>query len=93
MLHYGKIDISEGADANKKSTSTECIICHYLYFLYKELNFQPVVCNDFHDLLMMFLKFIDIAILNIPCVDYRCIINGISKSDTVNVLQNSDLRD
>ena len=30
MLYYGKIDISEGADANKKSTSRECIICHYL---------------------------------------------------------------
>ena len=33
----------------------------------------------------------DIAILNIRGVDYRCIINGISKSDGVNVLQNTDM--
>ena len=92
-LYYGRIGVSEGADANKKSTSRECIICHYLYFLYKEFNFQPAACNGFHDLLMMSLNFIDIAILNIHYVDYRCIINEISKSHTVNVLQISDLSD
>ena len=33
----------------------------------------------------------DVAILNIRGFDYRCIINGISKSDAVNILKNSDL--
>ena len=33
----------------------------------------------------------DIAVSNINGADYRCIINGISKSDTLNVLKNSDL--
>ena len=33
----------------------------------------------------------DIAILNIRGVAYRYIINGISKSDAVNFLQNADL--
>ena len=33
----------------------------------------------------------NIAILNIRCVNYCCIINKISKSDAVNVLQNADL--
>ena len=33
----------------------------------------------------------DIAILNINDADYRCIINEISKRDTVKVLQNGDL--
>ena len=32
-----------------------------------------------------------IAILNINGADYRCIINGISKSDAVNLLENDDL--
>ena len=32
------------------------------------------------------------AILNICVVDYYCIINKISKSEAVNLLQNSDLR-
>ena len=33
----------------------------------------------------------DTAILNIRDVDYRCIINGISKSKSINVLQNTGL--
>ena len=33
----------------------------------------------------------DTAILNIRYVDYRCIINGISKSKSINVLQNTGL--
>ena len=42
-------------------------------------------CNRYHDVLMS-INLNDIAILNIPGVDYRCIINGISKSEAVNVL-------
>ena len=33
----------------------------------------------------------DIAILKIQDADYRCIINGISKNEAANVLQNADL--
>ena len=33
----------------------------------------------------------DIAILNIYSVDYRCIINEVSKSEAVNLLKASDL--
>ena len=33
----------------------------------------------------------DIAILTINGVDRRCIINGISKKDAVNLLQNANL--
>ena len=33
----------------------------------------------------------NIAILNIHDINYRCIINKISKSDAVNSLQNADL--
>ena len=40
---------------------------------------------------MIFINLSDIAILNILGVDYRCIINLISKSDAVNVFQNADL--
>ena len=32
----------------------------------------------------------NIAILNICSIDYRCIINGISKSEAVNLLKNAD---
>ena len=40
MLHYDRIDISEGADINKTSKSEECDICYYLYFLDKGLSFN-----------------------------------------------------
>ena len=46
--------------------------------------------NGCHDLLMMSVN-LDIAIFSINNVDYRCIINEISKSDALNLLQNADL--
>ena len=38
MLEYDRIDISEGIDVNKTSTSKECDICHYWYF--KDIGFR-----------------------------------------------------
>ena len=32
MLEYDRINISEGIDANKTSSSKECDICHCWYF-------------------------------------------------------------
>ena len=32
MLYYDRIDISEGIDVIKTSSSKECDICHYRYF-------------------------------------------------------------
>ena len=66
-------------------------MCHHLYFLDKRFKFQPYICKECHDVLEMCMNLNDIAILNIRGVDYRCIINGISKSDGVNVLQNTDM--
>ena len=42
---------------------------------------------------MMSINLNDLAILNIHSVDYRFIINKISKSEAVNLLQNADLRE
>ena len=58
MLEYDKIDISEGADINKTSGSKECDIWHYWYFLNKNFNYEPYLCND-------------IAIVSIKGNDYR----------------------
>ena len=58
MLYDDRIDISERIDANKRSESKECDICHYWYFLNKAFKFQPNVCNGFHYLLMMSLNLI-----------------------------------
>ena len=53
MLYYNRIDISEGIDFNKTSSSKEFIICHYGWFLDKGVTFQATVCKGCHDILMM----------------------------------------
>ena len=49
------------------------------------------MCNRCHDLSMIPMNLSDIAILNIKEADYHCIINRISKSETINLLQNIGL--
>ena len=49
MLEYDKIDISEGIDINKTSASKECDICHYWYFLNKNVSYESYLCNGCHD--------------------------------------------
>ena len=87
MLYYDRINISEGTDINKTSTLKVCDIFHYWYFLDKEFMFELFVCNGCHDVLMSN-NLSNIAILD--GAHYLCIINGISKSDTVNLLENGD---
>ena len=69
----------------------ECDICYYWYFSDKGCKFQPNVCNGCCNLLMMSINFSDIAVLNIKCSNYRCIISGISKNEAINLMQNTDL--
>ena len=45
MLEYDRIDVSEGIDINKRSASKECDIN------YKNLNYEPYLCNGCHDLM------------------------------------------
>ena len=76
-LYYDRIDVSEGIDVNKTSASKKCDVCHYWYFLNYIFKFHSNVFNNCHDLLMLMVSvnLIDIAILNIKCSDYRCIIS------------------
>ena len=80
MLYYDRMDVSEGINVNKTMTLKECDVCHYWFFLNYNFNFQPNVCNRFHDLLMMSVNLTDIAISNIKGSDYRYIISLISKN-------------
>ena len=62
MLYYDRIDVSEGIDVNKTSASKEYDICHYWYFLNYNFKFQPNICNNCHDLLMMSINVIAILL-------------------------------
>ena len=84
-------DISERIDVNEINETKECGIYHYWYFSDKRFKFQPDVCNDCHDVLMMSTNLSNIAILNLLSADYCCIIRRISKSVAINMMQNIDL--
>ena len=80
MLYFDIIDVCEGIYVNTTSASKECDICKFGFLL----NYR------YHDLLIMFMNLSEIAILNIKCSDYRCIISLISKNKAVNLMPNSD---
>ena len=86
MLYYERIDVSEGINVNKTSTSKECNICHYWYFVNYSFKFQPNVCNRCLDLLMMSVNLSGIAILKIKSSNYHYIINLISKNEAIKVI-------
>ena len=88
MFYYDRVDVSEGIDINKTHESKkECNVSHYWCFLSKGFKFQPNVCNECHDLLMISMNLSDIAILNIKSAHYCCIISGINKSEAMNLMQ------
>ena len=52
ILYCNRIGISLGIDTSKTTTSKDCDICQYWYFLNEGVKFQPYVCNRCHDLLI-----------------------------------------
>ena len=86
MLYFDRIYISKGSDVQK-----ECINCQYVYFLDKGFKFQLDVCNGCHGVLVIPMNLNDSISLKIRRVDYHCVMNEISKSQVVKLLQNADL--
>ena len=68
MSEYNRMDISEGIDTNKANES-ECNFCHYWYFLDKNSNYEPHLCNGCHDLMQKAMSFNDVAIVYIKGSD------------------------
>ena len=89
MLQYERIDVSEVIDLSKSDKSKDCMICHYWYFKNIGYKYEPHVFNGCHDLSMMVFDLNDFMILNIKGIDYRCYVFNMSKSDAINLLNNS----
>ena len=89
MLYFDRINVSEGIDINKTSTSKVWYLS-LLVFLNKGFKFQTYVCNRCHDLLMLSMNLNNIAIFKIKNGDYRCIITETSKSEAINLIKNTD---
>ena len=90
MLEYDRIDISEGIDINRTNASKECDICHYWYFLDKNFNYQPYLCNGCHDLIQKVMNFNDVAIVSVKGNDYRIHFWYMSQYNAINIMNNSD---
>ena len=68
------------------------MICHYWFFNHG-FKFEYSVCNGCHDLSMLCLSISNIAIITVKYLDYCCIMYNISKSEAINILENSVLED
>ena len=69
MLEFDKIAISEVIDVNKTNASKECDICHYWYFLDKNVNNAPYLCIGCHDLMNKAMNFKEVAIVYVKGSD------------------------
>ena len=68
------------------------MICHCWFFNHG-FRFTDSVCNGCYDLTLLSLNISDIAIITVKRDDYSHIINDISKSEAILLLENSVLVD
>ena len=85
--------LSEGIDISKTNASKEYDICHYWYFLDKNFNYEPYLCNGCHDLMQKAINFNDVAIVSIKGNDYRIHFWYMSKDDAISIMNNSSLNE
>ena len=67
-------------------------ICHYFFFNHG-FEIGDSICNGCHDLSTLSFNISDIAIIAVKNIDYRCIIHNISKSEAIDLLESSVLKD
>ena len=94
MLEYDRIDISEGIDIKKcKETSRECNLCKLYYFLGKNFNYGPYLCNGCYDMSLKAVSIKNLAIINHNGNHYRVNFAFISKKDAYNLITNATIID
>ena len=93
MLEYGRIDISEGIDTKKTSTSEGCKICHYWYFRNIGFKYEPHLCNGWHNLMEKVVSFNNIAIVYAKGSAYRTHFWYLCKDGAISTMNNSNLID
>ena len=91
-MQCDKNDISEGIDINKTDAPKECIFVIIL------LSKALVTClNPTFVMVLMTIviacELINIAILTVKGVNYRCVLWGVTRNTVINMLGNSKLND
>ena len=94
MLEYDRIDISEGIDINKfEETSHKYSLCKFYYFLDKNFNYGPFLCNGCYDVSLKAKSMQNLAIINHNGNHYRVNFAFISKKDAYNLIKNAMIID
>ena len=94
MLEYDRIDISEGIDIKKfKETSRECNLGKFYYFLNKNFNYEPYLCNGCYDMSLKAVSIKNLAIINHNGNHYRVNFAFASKKDAYNLIKNATIID
>ena len=93
MLEYDRIDISEGIDVNKTSALKQCDICRYWSFKGIGFKYEPYLCNGCHDLMQKAMSFNKVAVVYVKGSTYRINFLYMSKDDTINIMNGSNLVD
>ena len=93
MLEYKRIDISEEIDINKTSKSKECMLCHYWYFLDKNVSYGPYLCNGCYNIMQKSTDFKNIAIVHVKKSVYKIYFLYMSKREANKLMSNSNLID
>ena len=89
MLEYDRIDISEGIDIKKcKETSIGCSLCKFYYFLDKNFEYGPYLCDGCYDMSMKANSMQNLAIINHNGNHYRVNFVFMSEKDALNLIKN-----
>ena len=90
MLEYDRIDVSKGIDVNKTSSSRECSLCHYYYFLDINCNYQKYLCDGCHDMSMKANSMQNVAIVYSDSNAYRINFIFMDLNEATYLLNNSN---
>ena len=93
MLEYDIIDISEGIDVSRTSSSKECDICLYWYFKGFSFRYEPYLSNSCYNLMQKAMSFNNVAIVYVKENAYRINFWYMSKDDAINIMNGSNLVD
>ena len=94
MLEYDRIDISEGIDIKKcKETSRECNLCKFYYFLDKNFNYGPYLCDGCYDMSLKAISMKNLAIVYRGEQGYRINFAFTFKNDAFNLIKNAVIKD
>ena len=93
MIEYDIIDLDGGIDEYKTSSSRECWLCHFWYFLDKTFNYQKYFCDGCHDISMKIVSIKNVAFVYSKGNAYRTNFWNMSKDDAKNIMHNSNLID